>query len=306
MSSSLSARSDVYQTITDRIVEAIQSSAGEFVMPWHRVSVDVGRPTNAASGKRYQGTNIVALWAEGCLSGFGSGYWATYRQWRALGAQVRKGSSSSTIVFFKPLKGGEDEEDEPHGRKLVARASRVFNADQVEGWEAPGIERQNLAESLRLADAFVAGTGAAIRHGFHHACYNRLEDRIELPDRDRFIGTPTSGATESYYATTLHELTHWTGAEHRLKREFGRRFGDEAYAFEELVAELGAAFLCADLGVANEPRADHAAYVAHWLTVLGGDRKAVFLAARLASEAAAYLSKPRQSWLTGSASTRPA
>lgn len=292
MTSSLNAQHNVYQAVTDRIVEAIEAGAGEFVMPWHRVSAGIGRPTNAATGKRYQGTNVVALWAEGSLSKFASGFWATYRQWQALGAQVIRGERSATIVFYKPLKGAEDGDEDRPSRRLVARASRVFNADQVEGWEAPGLERPDLAEVLPAAEAFVTATGAWISHGYDHACYNRREDCIELPDRDRFIGSPTSPPTETYYATVLHELTHWTGAPLRLAREFGKRFGDEAYAVEELVAELGAAFLCADLGIANEPRPDHAAYVAHWLSVLETDRRALFLAARLASEAAAFLSGP--------------
>ena len=292
MTSSLTAQHNVYQAVTDRIIEAIEAGAGEFVMPWHQVSAGIGRPTNAATGKRYQGTNVVALWAEGSLSRFTSGFWATYRQWQALGAQVNRGERSATIVFYTPLKGtGDDEEDRP-GRRLVARASRVFNADQVEGWEAPGLEWPNLAQALPTVEAFVAATGAVISHGHDHACYNRREDRIERPDRDRFLGSPTSTPTESYYATTLHELTHYSGAPHRLNREFGKRFGDEAYAVEELVAELGAAFLCADLMIANEPRPDHASYVSHWLSVLEADRKVMFMAARLASEAAAFLGGP--------------
>ena len=292
MTSSLTAQHNVYQAVTDRIIEAIEAGAGEFVMPWHQVSAGIGRPTNAATGKRYQGTNVVALWAEGSLSRFTSGFWATYRQWQALGAQVSRGERSATIVFYKPLKGTEDGEEDRPGRRLVARASRVFNADQVEGWEAPGLERPNLAQALPAVEAFVAATGAVISHGHDHACYNRREDRIELPDRDRFMGSPTSTPTETYYATTLHELTHYSGAPHRLDREFGKRFGDEAYAVEELVAELGAAFLCADLAIANAPRPDHAAYVGHWLSVLEADRRVMFLAARLASEAAAFLNGP--------------
>ena len=110
-----------------------------------------------------------------------------------------------------------------------------------------------------------------------------------MPERSAFVGTPISSPTESYYATLLHELTHWTGAPHRLNRTVGQQFGDEAYAAEELVAELGAAFLCADLGIANEPRADHAAYAANWLKILADDRKAIFNAAREANHATACL-----------------
>lgn len=112
---------------------------------------------------------------------------------------------------------------------------------------------------------------------------------IQLPDRAAFVGTATSTAQESYYSTLLHELTHWTAPEHRCNRALGKRFGDSAYAMEELVAELGAAFLCADLGVTNEPRMDHAQYLASWLTVLKGDNRAIFAAASAASKAVEFL-----------------
>lgn len=110
-----------------------------------------------------------------------------------------------------------------------------------------------------------------------------------MPDRYRFIDTKSGTATEAWYATLLHELTHWAGASHRLDRQFGERFGDDAYAMEELVAELGAAFLCGDLGITAEPRADHAAYIDSWLRILKGDRKAIFTAASAANKAAEYL-----------------
>lgn len=287
--SSLGGRLDVYQAITARIVEAIEAGAGEFVMPWHRSGASVGRPTNAATGKAYQGGNVVALWAEGMLSGYGSGHWATYRQWGELGAQVRKGSKGAAIMFFKAAEAAGEEDEKP-GRRLIARASYVFNADQVDGWERAEVPRPGLAEVLPAVEAFVARTGAHIRHGGDVACYRRFEDIIDMPDRNRFLGSPTSSPTESYYATLLHELIHWTGAAHRLNRTFGARMGDEAYAFEELVAELGAAFLCADLGTANAPQPDHAAYLAGWVRVLKDDARALFRAARLAGEAMALLS----------------
>jgi antirestriction protein ArdC len=287
--SSFQSRSDVHQTITSRIIEAIEAGAGEFVMPWHHTGPGLGRPTNAATGKRYQGTNVVALWAEATLSAYRSGHWATYRQWQSLDAQVRSGEHGSVIVFYKTFDEQDAEEDEHGRRRLIARASRVFNADQVDGWQTPTEERPALAETLPAVETVVGATGATIRSGCAHACYQFKEDRIEIPDRDRFVGSPTRTPTEAYYATLLHELVHWTGASHRLSRTFGERFGDAVYAAEELVAELGAAFLCADLKVTNEPRPDHAAYVDSWLSILKADVRAIFTAARMASEAARYL-----------------
>jgi antirestriction protein ArdC len=288
--SSFKSPADVHQTITRRIIEAIEAGAGEFVMPWHHAGPDLGRPTNAETGNRYQGTNVVALWAEGMLKQYSSGHWATYRQWQAVGAQVRRGERSAVVVFYKKLDGADDDDSETPGRRMVARASRVFNADQVDGWNAtPQPALPFAVEELPGVDAFVTGTKAKIRSGGNTACYRLQHDRIDMPARARFVGTPTSTPTESYYATLLHELVHWTGAKHRLDRAFGRRFGDAAYAAEELVAELGAAFLCADLKVSNEPRPDHAAYVNVWLQILEADPRAIFTAARLADQAGKYL-----------------
>jgi len=283
-------RFDVYGAITDKIVAAIEKGAGDFVMPWHREGPALGRPVNAFTRKPYQGVNVVALWAEAVTAGYTSGWWATYRQWQSLGAQVRRGEHGTVIVFYRRLNTAPaedaDEADEP---RLVARASRVFSQNQVDGWNEPVTIVAPLAEAIDKAEAFVSGSGATVRHGGLEACYRRDLDLIQMPMRERFVGSPTSSSSESYYATLLHELTHWTGAAHRLGREFGKRFGDEAYAVEELVAELGAAFLCAQLQIANEPRADHAAYVAHWLRVLKDDRRAIFVAASKAKEAVEYL-----------------
>jgi antirestriction protein ArdC len=139
-------------------------------------------------------------------------------------------------------------------------------------------------ERIAAAEQFVSNTHAEIRHGGSRAYYAIDADRVQLPPFESFKDA------ESAYATLLHELTHWTRHEKRLAREFGRkRWGDAGYAAEELVAELGAAFLCADLGVTPEPRDDHAAYIADWLTVLQNDKRAIFTAAAHAQRAADYL-----------------
>jgi len=283
------ARFDVHRAITEKIAQAIESGAGAFTMPWHR-SADVGRPTNASTNVKYRGLNVVALWAEATVSRFSSGYWASFRQWQRLGASVRKGERGATIVFYKALEPEVASDDEQRSQpRLFARASRVFNADQVAGWSAPGEPTRSRATVLPEVEATIEGTKAVIVEGGAAAFYDRAADAIHIPERRKFCGTLTSTPTEAYYATLLHELTHWSGAAHRLDRQFGERFGDEAYAFEELVAELGAAFLCADLQIANDPRPDHAAYVTGWLSVLRRDHRALSTAARLASTAAQYL-----------------
>lgn len=282
-------RFDLYRTVTDKIVAAIEAGADAFVMPWH-VAADTGRPINAQTGQQYRGVNVLTLWAQAVSSGFETGWWASYRQWARLGAQVRRGQRGTVVVFYRRLNTAPtDELDESEQVRLIARASRVFNLDQVSGWDPPEQAQVPVVEAVGQAEALVTATGAIVVHGGSHACYRRDHDRIELPARERFRGSPTSTASEAYYATLLHELTHWSGATHRLDRTFGTRFGDNDYAMEELVAELGAAFLCADLRITNEPRLDHAAYVANWLKVLKEDRRAIFTAAARANDAAAYL-----------------
>lgn len=281
-------RLDVYRTVTDSIIAAIEAGAGEFVMPWHGHGAAIAKPVNAHTNMEYHGINVIALWAQAYGKGYASGYWATYRQWQEVGAQVGKGEKSSTIVFFKRFEEEGGEKDEPFIR-LFARASRVFNADQVSGWTAPE-ERlppgtAQVTESVAL---FIKATKAEVEWSGKKACYHISDDYIEMPLVTRFVDTPTSTSTQAYGSTLLHELIHWSGAKHRLDR-FGDRSQREVVAAEELVAELGAAFLCADLGVSNEPRPDHAAYLTHWLQLLKNDTRAIFTASRLANQAATYL-----------------
>lgn len=290
------SRPDVFQSITAKIVSAIEYGVRDFVMPWHGGILPPVFPVNAATNKPYRGGNVVALWVDAAFKRYITGYWASYKQWQTLGAQVRKGERGSMTLFYKKLDQPElatipddqsEAEQSPH--RFVARASYVFNAEQVDGWQPPIPEFKSQVVINEEIVTFIAAIGADVRHGGVTAAYRRTEDYIELPSPESFIGTSTSSPTESYHAVLLHELTHWTGAPHRLNREYGKRFGDQAYAFEELIAELGAAFLCSVFRITNEPRPDHAAYVSSWLDILSRDTKAVFTAASRAQEAVEYL-----------------
>ncbi len=282
---------DVYAAITDKIMLAMEVGTTAFVMPWHRSGAGIARPTNAATGYVYRGGNVIALWAAATVARYDSGHWASYRQWQQTGAQVRQGERASIILFYKEAKPASDGEDDEPPRRFFGRAYHVFNAAQVDGWEPPAPPERNLVQSLEQVEAFVHATQADIRSGGDVARYKPGTDLIEMPDSERFHGSPTSSPTEAYYATLFHELIHWSGAAHRLARIFGDRFGDQTYAMEELVAELGAAFLCADLGIANDPRPDMAAYISSWLKVLNHDKKAIFTAARSAHRAVEYLAR---------------
>lgn len=291
-------RVDVHAKITAQIIKSIEAGAGEWQMPWHRAGKGLNRPDNIDTKNHYRGINVLALWVEAMAQGFGSGTWGTYRQWQKQGCQVRKGEKASLVVIYKEIKRKDakatpGDESSEKGKGLtcfMARAASVFNAEQVDGYEAPessGPDSQ--IERLFQVERFIDCTRADIRHGGGRAYYRRGEDYIQMPKAGRFVGSGSGSAADGYYGTLLHELTHWAGAESRCNREFGERFGDDAYAMEELVAELGSAFLCADLAVTPEPRVDHAQYLEHWLKVLKADNRAIFAAAAQASKAVEYL-----------------
>lgn len=289
---------DVHQEITNRIVDALET-AGEFQLPWIKTSSgSLARPVNVASKKPYNGVNIVSLWVSALASEYPSNLWGTYRQWQGQGCQVRKGEKASLVVFYKTISvaaaAADHAGDAGNGEsseRMVARASWVFNAAQVDGLDLEPAElpAKVLFDPIVRAECFAKASGARIEERGEKACYIPSRDIIQMPDRRRFVGTETSSPAEAFYSTLCHELTHWTGAKSRLDRDLSGRFGNEAYAMEELVAELGAAFLCADLKITPSVRADHASYIANWLTVLKNDKKAIFTAASKASEAANWL-----------------
>lgn len=284
----------IHQTITDSIVNAIENgAAGDWQMPWHQGTA-ITRPKNIETGRFYSGINIVALWAASQNLGFNSGLWGTFRQWKSVGASVRKGTKASYVIFSKTIAAEDDEaeagEDQPTScPRLIAKATPVFNADQVDGWSEPTPEIKSHADIDEHAEGIVQATSARIESGGSRACYVPSLDLIRMPDRKAFNGTPTSSPTEAYYSTVFHELTHWTAPVHRCDRDMSGSFGNEAYAIEELVAELGAAFLCADIGISSAPRADHTDYIASWLKCLKSDNRAIFKAAAQASKAAAFI-----------------
>jgi len=286
-----SQTASIYDTITNQIIASLEAGAGQFSLPWHRSNTSLSRPINAVTRKAYRGVNVLALWVSAEAQDFGHGLWATYRQWQSLGAQVRKGEKASPIVFYKVFDqtDGAETDERDCSVRIFAQASHVFNVSQVDGYAMPQLPETEAFDPIPNADAFVADTGATVRIHGDSAHYTPFTDTITMPDRKLFFGTETGTAGQNWYATLLHELVHWSGAEHRLARTFGKRFGDEAYAMEELVAELGSAFLCADLGLSSEPRPDHAGYLASWLKVFKADNRAVFSAASAAAKAAEWL-----------------
>ncbi len=280
---------DVYERITNQIISAIENGAGQYRMPWHRNSADTFAPVNAASKTFYRGINVLSLWAAAEKNKYPTGYWATYRQWQDLGAQVKHGEKATLVVFWKFR--DQEHEEAPEGEETKGKASRgilargysVFNAAQVDGYTIPESTEADPKQRIQDADAFFVNLNVDIRHGGNKAFYSPATDHIQMPFFSAFADPA------SYYSVLSHEAIHLSGAPHRLNRDLKPRFNEEAYAAEELVAELGAAFLCADLGISNEPRPDHASYVSSWLTVLKNERRAIFTAASKAQQAVDWL-----------------
>ncbi len=273
---------NLHSDVTQQIIKAMKSSKG-FVMPWHTQSA---MPVNATTDNYYSGINALSLWAISQEHHYSSSTWATYKQWQSIGAQVSKGEKGSKIVIYKPLPESSDvDENKP---RVLLRSATVFNASQITGWQSPA-PLLDKTVSLEAVEQFVANSAVKVEHGGGKACYISKLDKIMMPERTLFNGSATSTETEAYYSTLLHELTHWTGIKSRCDRDISGRFGSKHYAMEELVAELGAAFLCSELGVTNSPRQDHADYISSWVAVLQGDPKAIFWASARASEAVVYL-----------------
>ena len=280
---------DIHQLITDQIIAAIEAGVGEFKLPWHRPGHDLLCPRNVASNVAYRGVNILTLWLTAQSKGFTSGIWGTFNQWTAIGAKVRKGEKAAHVVFYKEINICEEEDEIK--KRLFARATPVFAAEQVEGYQLEPLSHPPEAEFKRSTEIeeFIGRTRAMLQHGGHQAYYQPSTDSIHLPFRETFLQTETSSPEENYYSTLFHELTHFSGAKGRCDRDLTGRFGSSAYAMEELIAELGAAFLCGHFKISASPREDHAQYLANWLSVLKSDKRAIFTAASKASQAVDYL-----------------
>jgi len=222
---SASPRSDVYARVTDAIVGAIEAGTGTWRMPWHHSGADVTRPTNVVSGKPYRGINTVSLWASAYRSGYASGVWGTYRQWQALGAQVRKGEHASLGVLWKEFRakgdaGSDDDANDDDGdhRRLFAKAFSLFNADQVDGYAPEPGPVLPESERLAAAEAFIAALGIDTVYGSASAYYHIAEDRIHMPDFSSFHDA------HGFYATHIHEAAHASGSAGRLDRNFSAKW----------------------------------------------------------------------------------
>lgn len=269
---------DKMQQAAQQIVELMKTQGTGWVKPW---SSTQGAPHNAISGKAYRGSNVFWLGLASYSKGYKSNAWATFKQWSEQGATIIKGEQSTPIFFFTMLER-EDKETGEKKRFGLWKYYLVFNSEQVEGWEAPAIDKP-LLSPIENAEQFVSKTGAKIDSGKAGAYFSPIADYIGMPDLQAF------DSVEGYYSTLLHELTHWTGHKSRLDRIKSTVFGSEDYAKEELVAECGAALLCVLLGIQKQPTPDHAKYLNSWIKAIEDDHNAIFKAISQAQKAVDYL-----------------
>lgn len=271
-------KNDWYQDVTDRIVAALEAGPGEWAKPWKSLGVN-GMPRNGSSNRQYNGLNVWLL----ALAGYSDARWYTFNQAKNLDANVRKGEKGTKIVYWQFI-AEKDENGVETGKKIpLLRVFTVFNHAQVEGLpeEQEAIPSTDPAQTHAEAMRILESLGADVRHGGDRASYSLDEDLIRLPEVGQFI------SVENYIATRAHESVHWTGHGSRLNRDLKNRFGSNAYAMEELVAELGAAFLCVRMGVEGDLQHPH--YLAHWIKILRGDKYAIFSAARTAQQAVDFI-----------------
>jgi antirestriction protein ArdC len=275
------------ETITAAIIQRLDAGTRRWVRPWTGASVS--RPLRAC-GTPYQGINVLWLWMAADAAGHASPFWITYRQSQLLGGQVRKGERGTVAIFYRASQGeqaDEGEEGEGSRTRRVLKSFTVFNVCQIDGLPArffpeprplpPPTKRDSALES------FFAAIPARLRHDGGEAFYSPVLDQVTMPDPGLFRDL------DHYRATLAHELSHWTGHESRLARQLGSRFGSEAYAMEELVAELSSAMLGAELGLPVAHLDHHASYLASWLKVLKADSRAILTVAAKAEEAASLL-----------------
>ncbi len=276
----------LYQEITARIVSQIEAGTLPWVQPWKGASLSL--PRNASTERAYSGVNILLLWDALFAGAYEANQWLTFKQALSVGGSVRKGERGTTIVFadrFTPKSANENRAPEEDVRSVpFLRRFTVFNVAQCDGLPPDCITQPEIVSHglpVETADDLIRASGARFARGGDQAFYQPSTDSIRVPHQETFF------EPINFYRTALHELTHWTGAPHRLNRDFSGRFGSQAYAFEELIAEIGSAFLCAHLGIV--PTVRHADYIASWLPILKHDARAIVTAASAASKASDFL-----------------
>lgn len=276
---------DLYQTVTNRIIKSLESGVLPWSCPWDKGGFNC-LPKNLKTGASYSGINVVLLWSAAAESGYKSPYWLTYKQAAEMGGNVIKGQKGTGLIFYKQIEKLNDEGEKECFPML--KSFTVFNVEQIENVDLPEIKEEKPTENTAFlineqAEQIFIDTAIETHHIGAEAFYRPSTDTINMPNRELFDNS------DSYYATRLHEIVHATSHKSRVNRKLGGTFGSKEYAFEELIAEIGAAFCCAELSIFGNVQ--HESYIANWLTKLKNDKKYIFQAAAQASKAHQWIFK---------------
>ena len=276
---------DLHKEITARIVARLRNGVVPWRQPWSSKGFGV-MPRNALTQRAYSGANVLLLWSRAQESDYSAPLWLTFKQALELGGNVRKGEKGETVIYVSKVIRTDEKTGEKRAIPFL-KAYTVFNVAQCDNLPSKIVD-PNAAERVinpnardELADAFIASTGADYRHGEPRAYYQPAGDFVNMPAFESFKNASL------YYGVAFHELGHWTGADKRLARTFGKRFGDRSYAVEELVAELTSAFLCGEFGFDND--GVDAAYIATWIKLLEEHEKVIVAASAAASRAVEFM-----------------
>ena len=285
---------DLITQVTSDLVTAIEAGADNWTMPWHTIAT-TAQP-RSIDHRPYRGLNALVLALHGAERGWTSGTWATYLGWQRHSAQVRRGERATHVVLWKPVNRSDNTGNEPRSEttddtpdtrgRLVSRVFAVFAAEQVDGAD-PDLSARTIdldtPGRILEADDYFSTIGADVVVGGNSAHYSHGLDRIHVPHLNQFQQPAL------YYSTLAHEHTHWTAHPTRLARNLTGRFGDDAYAIEELIAELGAAYWSAQTSLSQATRHDHASYIAHWIRVLREQPRVLLTVTARAQAALDYL-----------------
>ena len=282
--------------LTNNIIKSIEEGVenNSWTKPWRVIGGE--RPINAKTQKCYKGMNILILGFQADKMGYSSSYWAGLRQWNQLGAKVKKGEKHTKIVYGEMKTSEKEVDGETQEYSFFMRKTlRVFNADQIIGWNSPEVEELEITDDMYIAvcDEFAENTQITTKWVGQRACFIPSINEVHMPPRELFVSTKDGTAAYNIYSTLFHEFGHATGHESRLNRKFGKKFGDTQYAIEELGAELTSAFLCAQFGIADktEPRQDHLKYLNSWVIMMKDQPAILLTCASQAQKAVDYLNE---------------
>ena len=295
-------RDEYIKHVANELVKEMEKSGTNFIMPYVEDGMPIKLSSIGSKDPYYRGGNVWWLLLKKKVEKYKSNVWGTANKIKSLGGEILDDQYATQIYFYKPYQyettAKRNSANHKKGDKKVANAvymtfKWVYNMDQTT-LAKKYLKLGDGAKSNVDVEKYVANTGAIIEDDHDHCFYSPTKDMIGMVNKKFFNKTGSSNATENYYSTLLHELTHWTAHKDRCNRDLSGRFGDSSYAFEELIAEFGAALQCCLLGITNKPKKESAQYLKSWISKIKDDPQAIFKAMSLADKAVAFIEKQQE------------